>query len=119
MTSPLISVNFSKDCCKGLTIDDSAFAFCSFLSDITIPEGMFMNGNATFYMGYSDKNPTCQAVKVTKGVYSISPLSYAPQLRTVTFLSVGDGYVPNPIHIENDVLAYTFSMCKSLVSANI
>ena len=119
MTSPLISVNFSKDCCDGLIIDDSAFAFCSLLSNITIPEGMVMNGNATFYMGYSNKNPTCQAVKVAKGVYSIGSVSYAPQLNTVTFLSTGDGYVDNPIKIEDKALTYTFSMCKSLSSANI
>jgi len=58
--APLLQVDFAPS--STATIDDSAFAFCTSLRKVDVPESMSMNGNTTFYMGLSS-NLNAQLLK--------------------------------------------------------
>lgn len=73
--APLLSVRFAKN--STATIDDSAFAFCTSLKEIKIPETMSMNGNTTFFMGLSS-NLNAQLLKVNNATPSISSINVVP-----------------------------------------
>jgi hypothetical protein len=110
---PLISVKFATDDTENVTIDDSAFAFCTQISSIEIPAGMSMDGQTTFFMGNSVNTNKYEGINAQGSNIKPKTLTFLtaitqPELRDVVF-----GYQG-----VNQTLGYPHASCLTKISDN-